>query len=264
VITVDGLSKWFVREGGRDGVSVLHVLDNIDLTIKDHEFVCIIGPSGCGKTTMLKMIDGLVPVEGDAIRVDDVPVHGPGPDRAMVFQNFALLPWRDAISNVELPLEARRVPPAERADRAREALRLVGLNKFERHLPHELSGGMQQRVGLARALATQPRHLLMDEPFGALDEQTRRILQDDLIRVWEQLRQTVVFVTHSMDEAVYLADRVVIMSPRPGRIAEIVPIDLERPRDDLTRRSPRFIQLVEHVWERLRELNVVDAVEVAG
>ncbi len=263
MITVDGLSKWFVREG-RDGVSVLHVLDDIDVTIKDHEFVCIIGPSGCGKTTMLKMIDGLMPVDGDAIQVDGVPVRGPGPDRAMVFQNFALLPWRDAIGNVALPLEARGVPSVERADRAREALRMVGLNKFERHLPHELSGGMQQRVGLARALTTRARHLLMDEPFGALDEQTRRILQDDLIRVWEQLRQTVVFVTHSMDEAVYLADRVVIMSSRPGRIAEVVPIDLERPRDDLTRRSPRFIQLVEHVWSRLREFNVVDSAEVAG
>jgi ABC-type nitrate/sulfonate/bicarbonate transport system ATPase subunit len=159
VIQVDGLSKWFVRES-KDGVSALHVLDNIHLSIADHEFVCLIGPSGCGKTTLLKMIDGLVPIEGDAIKVDGVPVHGPGPDRAMVFQNFALLPWRT------LPLDARGLPASERRERAQEAIRMVGLAGFEHHLPYELSGGMQQRVGLARALATEPRHLLMDEPFG--------------------------------------------------------------------------------------------------
>ncbi len=260
MITVSGLSKWFVRETSQ-GVSALHVLDNINLSLEDHEFVCIIGPSGCGKTTLLKMIDGLVSIEGDAIKIDGDAVHGPGPDRAMVFQNFALLPWRDALANVSLPMEAQGISATERRGRAAEAISLVGLAGFEQHLPYELSGGMQQRVGLARALATQPRYLLMDEPFGALDEQTRRILHDDLIRVWEKFRQTVVFVTHSMDEAVYLADRVVIMSPRPGRIAEIVTVGLGRPRDSETRKMPEFTALVEHVWDRLRDYNVVEATE---
>jgi NitT/TauT family transport system ATP-binding protein len=258
MITVEGLSKWFVRDA-KGGISVLHVLDDVNLQVADHEFVCIIGPSGCGKTTLLKMIDGLVPVDGDAIRVDGTVVRAPGPDRAMVFQNFALLPWRDALSNVALPLEARGIPGRDRRERGMEALRMVGLTGFEHHLPHELSGGMQQRVGLARALITQPRHLLMDEPFGALDEQTRRILQDDLVRLWGEQRQTVVFVTHSMDEAIYLADRVVVMSPGPGRIVEVVDVDLPRPRNDATRQLPRFTDLVEHVWSRLREYNTVES-----
>jgi ABC-type nitrate/sulfonate/bicarbonate transport system ATPase subunit len=243
---------------------VLHVLDDIRVDIADNEFVCLIGPSGCGKTTLLKMIDGLVPGDDHRIVVDGQQVRGPGPDRAMVFQNLALLPWRDALSNVTLPLEARRVGARERTERGMEALRAVGLASFEHHFPHELSGGMQQRVGLARALVTKPRHLLMDEPFGALDEQTRRILQDDLIRLWGEQRQTVVFVTHSMDEAIYLADRVVVMSPSPGRIVEIVDVDLPRPRTDATRREPRFTDLVEHVWSRLREYNTVERTEATA
>jgi NitT/TauT family transport system ATP-binding protein len=253
VIHISNVSKTFVTQSGKKE-NVVNALDNVSLEIGENEFVALIGPSGCGKTTLLKIIGGLLPYDAGQVVVDGTPVTGPGPDRALVFQSFALLPWRNVLANVELGLEARGVDKKERQERSLELIRRVGLGGFEQHYPHELSGGMQQRAGLARALAVRPKILLMDEPFGSLDEQTRRLLHEDLLQIWESQRQTVVFVTHSMDEAVYLSDRVVIMSPRPGRIREVLDIGLPRPRlGDAVRRSGRFGELTEYVWGRIRE-----------
>ena len=252
MILVEGVSKTFIKEKGNAGV--VRALDNVDLTIRDGEFICLIGPSGCGKTTLLRIINGLATPDKGSVSIDGTPVTGPGLDRAMVFQGFSLLPWRTTLANVELGLEARGVARQRRREVAHEMIERVGLGGFELHFPHELSGGMQQRAGLARALAVEPRILLMDEPFGSVDEQTRRILQIDLTRVWDEQRQTVVFVTHSMDEAVYLADRVVMMSPRPGRIMEILDVPLPRPRaDEEVRRSAGFAELSAYIWDRLKE-----------
>src|SRR5450756_1611548 len=202
MISISHVSKRFIKSSGKKDF-VVHALDDVNLEIQDHEFVCLIGPSGCGKTTLLKMVDGLATYDSGRIEIDGVPISTPGPDRAVVFQTFALLPWRTVLSNVEFGLEARGVAREVRRPRAQDLIARVGLSLFESHYPHELSGGMQQRAGLARALAVEPKILLMDEPFGALDEQTRRVLQNDLARFWEIQRQTVLFVTHSMDEAVY-------------------------------------------------------------
>ena len=190
----------------------------VSFTVEAGTLVTLLGPSGCGKTTLLRMIAGLVEWDKGEITVNGTPVRGPGPDRAMVFQAFALMPWATVRDNVAFGLELRGVPKAKRYPRAEELLTLVGLKGFENRLPGQLSGGMQQRVGLARALAVDPEILLMDEPFGALDEQTRRLLQEELLQIWEKTRKTVIFITHSMEEAVLLGDRVALMSPRPGQI----------------------------------------------
>jgi NitT/TauT family transport system ATP-binding protein len=255
MIEISQLSKSFL---GQDG-STIQALSGVDLTVQDNEFLTILGPSGCGKTTMLKMIAGLVPWDSGSITIDGEPVTGPGPDRAMVFQNFALLPWATVVQNVAFGLEMRGVGRAEREDRARELISMVGLEGFEGKRPGELSGGMQQRVGLARALAVEPRVLLMDEPFGAVDEQTRRLLQEELLAIWEKSRVTVVFITHSMEEAVLLGDRVVLMSARPGQVSEIVPVPLERPRSSdvgSLERSRDYVEITAHLWERLRDMHV--------
>ena len=238
---------------GRDDEELV-ALDRVSLTVRDHEFLSIIGPSGCGKTTLLRMIGGLIPAEAGTIVINGVPVTGPGPDRAIVFQDFALLPWADLLANVAFPLEIRKVPRREREARALEALRLVGLQDFAHYYPRQISGGMQQRVGLARALGVDPEILLMDEPFGALDAQTRQLLQEELTTLWQRDRKTVVFITHAMDEAVYLSDRVVIMTPRPGRVAEVLEIPLARPRAPETREDPAFVRLTARIWERLKAL----------
>jgi NitT/TauT family transport system ATP-binding protein len=254
MIEVNAVVKEF--EGrDRDDAGVL-ALDGVDLFVKDEEFVTVIGPSGCGKTTLLRVIAGLLPVDAGTVLVDGRAVMGPGPDRAVVFQNFALLPWADVLTNVTFGLRLQGVSRAERNERGMHFVRMVGLDGFERRLPKELSGGMQQRVGLARALAVNPKILLMDEPFGALDEQTRRLLQDQLLQIWEQERKTVVFITHSMEEAVLLADRVVIMSPRPGRIRQILDVPLPRPRASDVERSQTFVQIKENVWDQLRRMQV--------
>jgi NitT/TauT family transport system ATP-binding protein len=252
MIQIVGVSKAF---SGRRGVEPVQALLDIDLTVGDNEFLTILGPSGCGKTTLLRLIAGLMPVDEGTILVDGVPVVEPGPERAMVFQGFALLPWRTVLDNVAFGLQLRGVPKPERTRRAIRYIEMVGLKGCEGRLPRELSGGMQQRVGLARALAVEPGVLLMDEPFGALDEQTRRLLQEELLRIWEQTRTTVIFITHSMEEAVLLGDRVAVMSNGPGRILEIVPVPLERPRAphvDMVERSPEFVSIVSRLWERLR------------
>jgi NitT/TauT family transport system ATP-binding protein len=264
MIEIRGLSKSFV---GQDG-GIVEALRDVDLHVRENEFLTVLGPSGCGKTTLLKAIAGLIPWDGGDIVIDGVPVRGPGPDRSMVFQNFALLPWATVLDNVAFGLRMRDVAKAEREERARSLIAMVGLSGFETKRPGELSGGMQQRVGIARALAVQPRVLLMDEPFGAVDEQTRRLLQEELLSIWEEHRLTVVFITHSMEEAVLLGDRVVLMSARPGRIAEIVPVPLRRPRSSdvgALERSGQYVEITAYLWDRLRDMHEEHRpVEAAG
>ncbi len=226
LLEIRGLYKLFSSEGKE-----MEALHNINLSIEENEFVCFIGPSGCGKTTLLRIIAGLEEPSSGTVTLAGDPIKGPGPERGMVFQEYSLFPWRTVLDNVAFGLELKGVPAAERQARGRQYLKMVGLERFEARYPHELSGGMKQRVAIARALVNDPRALLMDEPFGALDAQTRNIMQSELLRIWEEKRKTVVFVTHSVDEAIYLADRIVIMSARPGRIKDIIEISLPRPRN---------------------------------
>ena len=205
-------------------------IEDISLEIATSEFVAILGPSGCGKTTLLNIVAGFMPPTRGEIRLNGRRIQGPGPDRGVVFQNFALFPWKRVLENVAFGLKMRDVPKDERERIAREYIALVGLEGFEYRYPHELSGGMQQRVGVARVLANHPDLMLMDEPFGSLDAQTRMTLQEELSRIWEVKQPTVLFVTHDVEEAVFLANRVVVLTPRPGRIREIVSVDLPRPR----------------------------------
>lgn len=256
MIEIRGLSKAFA---GRNGEGAVQALKDVDLTIHDNEFLTVLGPSGCGKTTLLRCLGGLVSWDEGEVTIDGRPVTGPGPERAMVFQSIALMPWASVLRNVTFGLELRGVNRSEAEAKARELLELTGLRGFETRMPNELSGGMQQRVGLARALAVDPDILLMDEPFGALDEQTRRLLQEELLEIWEERRKTVVFITHSMEEAVLLGDRVVLMSARPGKIEEIVPVPMERPRSahvDSVEASEQFRVVTAQLWSRLREWQV--------
>ena len=232
----------------------LSVLEGVDFTLRVGEFVSIVGPSGCGKTTLLRIMAGLVPPGQGSLEVLGRVADGPGPERAMVFQSFALLPWLDALGNVAFGLELRNVPREQRSAVAANYLKLVGLSGFEHTYPRQLSGGMQQRIGLARALAVDPAILLMDEPLGAVDALTRSALQLDLLRIWDETRKSVVFVTHDVGEAVLLSDRVVVMGTRPGRILEERVVDLPRPRSDTTRESPRFNELSAHIWRSLKEM----------
>jgi NitT/TauT family transport system ATP-binding protein len=196
---------------------------------------------------------GLIKPATGKIQLNGTRITGPGQERAMVFQEFGLLPWRTVTSNVELGLELKGIPPAQRAARATELINLVGLKGFENHYPHELSGGMKQRVGLARALATEPEVLLMDEPFAALDAQTRDLMQTELLQIWERTKKTVLFVTHSIEEAAYLSDRVIVMTARPGRTKDVIRIDLPRPRDYEMRLTPKFNEIKLRIWEVLKE-----------
>jgi ABC-type nitrate/sulfonate/bicarbonate transport system ATPase subunit len=255
MIRVKALSKEFGTVD--NGNAAVLALSDIDFEVRDNEFVTVIGPSGCGKTTLLRIIAGLIPYQQGEVRIDSRPVTGPGPERAVVFQNFALMPWADVLGNVTFGLEVRGVAKGESESRARELIKRVGLEGFERRLPKELSGGMQQRVGLARALAVNPQILLMDEPFGALDEQTRRLLQEQLLQLWERERKTVVFITHSMEEAVMLGDRVMLMTPRPGKVKEMIEVPLKRPRSRDVEKSPAFVEIKEYLWENLRAMQTV-------
>ena len=250
-IEVRGLGKIYHEEGSDND---FRALGDVSLTIADGEFVSLIGPSGCGKTTLLKIIDGLIPFDEGELLVQGQPVRGPGRERAVVFQNFALLPWLTVRDNIGFGLKLQGTDDKKIRETTDRLIDMVGLDGFDDRYPRQLSGGMQQRVGLARALAVDPAILLMDEPFGALDAQTRNILQGDLLDIWERSRKTVVFVTHAMDEAVFLSDRVVLMGTQPGRIHEIIDIDLPRPRTDDTRTDPRFVELSSYVWDVLRTM----------
>jgi NitT/TauT family transport system ATP-binding protein len=229
-------------------------VDRASLEIQPGEFVSIVGPSGCGKTTFLNAVDGLQPISGGILELNGKPIQKPGPDRAMVFQQPSLLPWRTVIGNVVYGLEMQgRVSKAERSARARDLIGLVGLGGFEHAYPTELSGGMQQRVNLARALATDPDMLLLDEPFAALDAQTREFMQRELLRIWGETRKTALFITHDIKEAVYLADRVLVFSKRPGRVKAAVSIDLPRPRELTIKRAPRFLEYEDEIWSSIEE-----------
>jgi NitT/TauT family transport system ATP-binding protein len=229
-------------------------LTDIDFEVAAGEFVVIVGPSGCGKSTLLDLLGGLSEPSGGRILVDGRPVTGPGLDRGVVFQQYALLPWRTALANVQFGLEAKHVPRRERAERAREYLDLVGLSGFHDRYPHELSGGMKQRVAIARSLAFDPDVLLMDEPFAALDAQTRDGLQDELLRIWEKTGKTIVFITHGIEEAVYLGQRVAVLTSRPGRIKQVVdvPITARSATEDL-RSDPQFAHYRHEIWSLLRD-----------
>jgi NitT/TauT family transport system ATP-binding protein len=231
----------------RTGTSLL-ALDRINLEVREGEFVSVVGPSGCGKTTFLSVVDGLIPASGGEILVDGVAVTKPGPDRAVVFQDASLLPWRTVLDNVVYGLECAHVKTREARERARHFIDMVGLNGFEASYPHELSGGMQQRVNLARALVMDPKILLMDEPFAALDAQTRETMQEELLRIWMKAGKTVLFITHQIDEAIFLSDRVIVFSGRPGRVRASVDIDIERPRSLRLKRDPRFHALEDRIW----------------
>jgi len=239
------------RYAGAEGPVL--ALQDVSLSVPSGHFVGLVGPSGCGKSSLLMMLAGLVTPSEGSISIMGRPVLGPAPERVgVVFQEASLLPWRTALDNVAFPLKLRGVPRAEREARAAELLALVGLAGFERRYPHELSGGMKQRVAIARGFCQDPPVLLMDEPFAALDEQTRMTLGDELLRIWDRQRKTVVFVTHSLTEAVYLCDEVVVLSARPGRVLERIAIDLPRPRTWEVMASAAFGELRERIWRLIR------------
>ena len=247
-IQIKNLSKIYKKDE-KETVAIEH----FDLDIKKGELISIVGPSGCGKTTILRMIAGLLEPTAGEILIAGEPCSGPGPDRGMVFQDFALLPWRSVIKNVEFGLEVAGVPKQERRERAERYLEAGGLSDFKDARISELSGGMKQRVGIARALVNKPDVLLMDEPFGALDAQTRNIMQAELIKILDKTDQTIIFITHSVDEAVYLSDRIIVLTKRPATIKEIVEVPWPRPRD---RASPEFTALRKHILDELEKENV--------
>jgi NitT/TauT family transport system ATP-binding protein len=230
-------------------------LDHVSLDVGDNEFITVVGPSGCGKSTLMNILAGLETPSGGGAFVDGVPVRGPGPDRGMIFQQYALFPWLTVRKNVEFGLRVAKVPAAQRRERAEHYIRLVGLEQFADALPKMLSGGMKQRCAIARAYAVNPSLLLMDEPFGALDALTRVRLQEQLLDTWSQDKRTVMFITHDVDEAVILANRVVVMAARPGRIHEVIDVDLPYPRDESVRLSPEFAELRNRVWRAVYHQN---------
>ncbi len=240
-VSIESVSK---RYDGQQGT--VRALDGVDFDVAPEEFVCVVGPSGCGKTTLFRLIGGLESPTGGTIRLDGEPVAGPGQDVGIVFQEYHLFPWRTVRGNVEFGLEQQALSAEERRERSREMLDMVGLGGSEDAYPSQLSGGMKQRVAIARALAVDPDLLLMDEPFGSVDAQTRDMLHEELLDIWRETRKTVLFVTHDVEEAVTLADRIVVMGGSPGDVREVVPVDLPRPReiDD-----PAFVEIKKHVRE---------------
>lgn len=258
-IVVSDIKKTFQLKPGQfvtvDGEATdrVTVLEGVDLSIRKGEFITLVGPSGSGKSVLLDIIGGLTPATGGDVQLDGRRITKPDPKTGYVFQQYALFPWRTALANIEYALEVRGVAKAERTATARHLLSLFGLAGFEDRFPNQLSGGMQQRVAIARALASNPEVLLMDEPFAALDQQTRELLQGELLRIWGKIKTTVIFVTHSIDEAIFLADRVVVMTARPGAVKEIIDIDLPRPRDGDIRASTAFNDYRARVWDVLRD-----------
>jgi NitT/TauT family transport system ATP-binding protein len=247
-LTARSVGKRFEREGRQ-----VRAIDDFSLSVQEGEFVSIVGPSGCGKSTFLHMVGGFEPITEGSISLDGQPITGAGPDRGMLFQDYALFPWRSVIGNVAWSLEVQGQPKAQRLATAQKYLELVGLSAFRDAYPSELSGGMQQRIALARVLAFEPRMLLMDEPFGALDAQTRQLMQEELTAIWQGQRRTVLFVTHDIDEALYLSDRIVVFTARPGRMKADIAVDLPRPRVPEVRKTARFSQLRNEIWDMLRE-----------
>jgi NitT/TauT family transport system ATP-binding protein len=247
-IRFDNVSKVFRTRQHGDFTA----LEGIDLDIRGGEFISLVGPSGCGKSTLLDLLGGLQKADTGRVLIDGEEVTGPGLDRGIVFQQYALFPWRTAQANIEFGLEAKGIGRRDRRDRAREYLHLVGLDGFGDRYPHQLSGGMKQRVAIARSLAFDPEVLLMDEPFAALDAQTRESLQDELLRIWEKTGKTIVFITHGIEEAVYLGQRVAVMTSRPGRIKQIIdiPIADRTAREDL-RSDPEFVRYRHEIWSLL-------------
>jgi NitT/TauT family transport system ATP-binding protein len=257
------VTERIVVEGASKHYGAVSVFDGLDLSIRDGETVCILGPSGCGKTTLLRAMHGLIDLDGGHILVDGTPVSRPRRNVAMVFQHFGLMPWKRVHQNVAYGVELAGLPPDEVKERVRRFIAMVGLEGFERHYPHQLSGGMQQRVGLARALALEPDVLLMDEPFGSLDAQTREILQDELLQIYQRgssdaagrkAPPAMVFITHSIEESIALGDRIVVLSARPAIVREVLSVDIPRPRTVASVIAhPRFVELRDRCWRLLRE-----------
>jgi NitT/TauT family transport system ATP-binding protein len=257
------MTERIVVESASKHYGAVSVFEGLDLSIRDGETVCILGPSGCGKTTLLRAMHGLIGLDGGRILVDGTPVSRPRRNVAMVFQHFGLMPWKRAHENVAYGVELAGLPPDEVKERVARFISLVGLEGFERHYPYQLSGGMQQRVGLARALALEPDVLLMDEPFGSLDAQTREILQDELLRIYQRGHSdaagrkappAMVFITHSIEESIALGDRIVVLSARPAVVREVLAVDIPRPRTVASVIAhPRFVELRDRCWRLLRE-----------
>ena len=248
-LAVERLSKRYWRDSRE-----MLALSDVSVSVEDGEFMAIVGPSGCGKTTLLNIVAGLLPYDQGSVAIDGKRVEGPGVDRAVVFQHSSLLPWRTIAGNVRYGMELqKRFDKAQMEERSEYFTKLVGLSGFERHYPSELSGGMQQRVNLARALAADPKVLLMDEPFAALDAQTREFMQSELLKIWSQARKTVLFITHQINEAIYLADRVVVMSARPGRVKDVFRIPFGRPRTLSLKRDPHFLEIEDAIWQLVEE-----------
>lgn len=245
-IEIEGVTKSFEK---RDGQFL--ALDEVNLTVDKNEFICVVGPSGCGKTTLMNIIAGLYPPSAGTVHVRGELVTGPGKGKGVVFQQYALYPWLTVEKNVEFGLKMKGVPKAERQETARKYIRIVGLEKFAASYPKELSGGMKQRVAIARAYATNPEVLLMDEPFGALDAQTRAQLQENLLNTWQQERKTCFFITHDVEEAVLLSTKIIIMSAGPGRIREIVDVNLPYPRNQETKLTPEFNEMKNSIWNKV-------------
>ncbi|HVP94568.1 MAG TPA: ABC transporter ATP-binding protein [Methanoregulaceae archaeon] len=248
-LEINHISKVF-----EEGTEASRALSDISTVVAEKEFLCILGPSGCGKTTLLRIVAGLESATEGSITLDGEKITGPSPKMAMIFQDYSLYPWRTVIENIAFGLEIKDVDRDKREKIAESYLDLIGLQEFGNNYPYELSGGMRQRVAVARALAIDPSVLLMDEPFGALDAQTRNMLQIEILKIWEKTQKTVLFVTHSVDEAVFLADRIMVLTSRPGRIKDIVPIDLPRPRD---RTSPDFAKIRRYVLSLIDEHLIV-------
>ncbi len=249
ILEISNVSKTYDADGDKP----VHALDGVDLTVNEGEFVSVIGPSGCGKSTLFNIIGGLIDDYQGTVLIDGHSVDGAHRDVGVVFQEESTFPWRTTLENVAFPLEIEGMNKAEREERARQFVRLVGLEGFENHYPAQLSGGMKQRTAVARTLAYEPRIMLMDEPFGALDEQTRMLLGDKMLEIWAELHQTMLLITHNITEAVQLSDRVVVMSFRPGKIKEVIEIDLPRPRTSEVISTPEFGTCVGRLWALLRE-----------
>ena len=245
-LKIDNVKKIYQTRKGE-----MTALNGVNLDIKENEFICVVGPSGCGKSTLLNIIAGLDTPTSGAVYIDGKKIEGPGTERGVVFQQYALFPWLTVLKNVMFGLKLQGKSDAEEKEIAMKYIKMVQLEDFVNHYPKELSGGMKQRVAIARAYAVKPEVLLMDEPFGALDAQTRTQLQTELLKTWESERKTCFFITHDVDEAIILAQRVIIMSARPGRIKDIVDIDIPYPRDQETKMSPRFMELKNHIWSQV-------------